>query len=305
MTITIISHPDCLRHEMGEHHPESPNRLRAINAALKKASFYDDVKEIEAPLITRQQLERVHDKKYVDEIFRLSPEKGLISIDPDTYMNPHSLSAALRAAGAVIKAVDLVLSNESSVVFCNIRPPGHHAERAKAMGFCFFNNVAIGAAYALDVYQLSRVAIIDFDVHHGNGTEDIFKDNKKVLICSSFQSPFYPFTGMDTSNDHIINLPLPAGTNGETLKENVQKNWLKALKEFSPELIFFSAGFDGYYLDPLADFQLKEEDYFWLTKEIKKIADNCCAGKIISILEGGYHLEGIGRCVISHLKALL
>jgi acetoin utilization deacetylase AcuC-like enzyme len=297
MTVALISHPDCLLHDMGEQHPEQPARIQVINDELRNM----DLKHYSAPLVTREQLLRVHDENYIDSIITHSPQTGLISLDPDTWMNPYTLQAAFRAAGAVILSVDLIMANEINAAFCNVRPPGHHAEKDKAMGFCFFNNVAVGVAHALEHYNLKRIAIVDFDVHHGNGTENIFQDDKRVLFCSSFESPFYPFSGTETESSHIINIPLPAGTTGKLFREKVAELWFEKIIQFKPEMIFFSAGFDAYIHDDMSDLQLTENDYAWITDKIKKIADKICQGRIVSVLEGGYDLKGLGRCVAEHI----
>lgn len=305
MSIALISHTDCLLHDNGKYHPEQPARLQAINDELIRTRLNDILKYYSAPTVTYEQLLRVHDKTYIDFIFSRSPQHGLISLDPDTWMNPFTLQAALRAAGSLILGTDLLMSGEINSSFCNIRPPGHHAERSKAMGFCLFNNVAVGVAHALEHHQLKRVAIIDFDVHHGNGTENIFQHDKRVLYCSSFESPFYPFSGTDTQSEHIINIPLPAGTTGQIFRKKVEECWFEKIDQFKPEMIFFSAGFDGYIQDIMSDFLLTEDDYTWLTQNIKQIADNTCQGRIVSTLEGGYDLQGLGRCVAAHIRALL
>jgi acetoin utilization deacetylase AcuC-like enzyme len=304
MALAFITHPDCLLHDMGHAIPEIPERLRVIEEALKQSELANLLKKYSAPLATQEQLLRVHEKKYVDDIFNAIPEKEWVSLDPDTWMNSHSVTAALRAAGSTILAVDLIQKGEIDKAFCNVRPPGHHAEKDKAMGFCIFNNVAVGVAHALEEYALKRIAIVDFDAHHGNGTEDIFKHDDRVLFCSSFEHPFYPFSGADTKNSHILNVPLQAGTTGKIFREKVQKAWFEPIKKFKPELIFFSAGFDAYYQDPLSDLMLHEEDYHWITKEIKKIADQVCKGRMISVLEGGYVLQTLGGCVLTHIRAM-
>ena len=305
MTISIISHPDCALHEMGSNHPESPDRLIAIQDRLIASGLDLLLQHHNAPLATREQLCRVHDADYVEQIFRLSPQQGHVEIDPDTSMNPHTVTAALRAAGAMVLGVDLVMSGENSAAFCNTRPPGHHAEHNKAMGFCIFNNIAVGAAHALHDYNLERVAIVDFDVHHGNGTEDIFKDEPKVLLCSIFQHPFYPYTGSNTQSEHIINVPLAAGTDGMKFREVVNSHWLPKLEAFQPELILISAGFDAHIEDEMSGLHLVEEDYGWVTAQIKIIADKYAQGRIVSTLEGGYALSALGRSAAAHIKALL
>jgi acetoin utilization deacetylase AcuC-like enzyme len=304
MAVALISHPDCLLHDMGSHHPEQPARLHVINDALSSSGLMNSLKPYEAPLATQAHLLRVHSADYVDSIFALSPQQGWVVLDPDTLMNSHTLTAALRAAGAGILGVELVLSGEVRSAFCNVRPPGHHAERAKAMGFCFFNNVAVAAAHALEQFKLKRVAIIDFDVHHGNGTENIFKNDERVLYCSSFQHPFYPFEGAETNSKHILNITLPQGANGKLFREKIVESWLGQIALFEPEMIFFSAGFDAYIHDEMAGLMLTEDDYTWITREIKKLADSYCHGRMVSMLEGGYDLEGLGRCVTAHVREL-
>jgi acetoin utilization deacetylase AcuC-like enzyme len=219
-------------------------------------------------------------------------------------MNPHTLNAARRAAGAVILAVDLIMEGKVENAFCAIRPPGHHAESARAMGFCLFNNVAVGVAHAMEKYGMKRIAIADFDVHHGNGTEEIFHDDPHVMLCSTFQHPYYPYLGDDSGNEHIINVPLPAGTSGAAFREAVTKYWLPALERFQPEMLFVSAGFDAHRDDDMAQFNLQEADFTWVTEQIKNVAAKFCQKRIVSVLEGGYELHALGRCVLAHLKVL-
>jgi acetoin utilization deacetylase AcuC-like enzyme len=305
MTIAFISHPDCALHEMGLAHPESPARLSAIQDQLLSSGLDFVLQHHAAPLATREQLCRVHSPDYVEHIFLTAPKEGYVWLGPDTGMNPHSLSAALRAAGAVVLGVDLAMSGQANAAFCNVRPPGHHAERNKAMGFCIFNNIAVGAAHALQAHQLERVAIVDFDVHHGNGTEDIFRDVPEVLLCSTYQHPFYPHTGHVGNSEHIINVPLPAGADGPVFRAAVESHWLPRLETFRPELILFSAGFDGHVEDDMADLNLVAQDYAWVTREIKTIADKYAQGRMVSALEGGYALSALGRSVAAHIDALL
>lgn len=306
MNLALISHPDCFKHNMGAHHPEAPARLHAIQDQLVSSGLDILLHHYDAPLASREQLLRVHDQSYVDHIFSLSPEKDLVWIDGgDTGMNPFTLNAALRAAGAVVIAVDRVLSDEVTAAFCNVRPPGHHAGRHQAMGFCIFNNIAVGVAHALEQYGLERIAIVDFDVHHGNGTEDIFKDDPRVLFCSSFQHPFYPNMGADTISEHMINLPLPAGSEGLAFRSAIEEKWLDVIKRFQPELIMVSAGFDGHAEDDMAHFNLVEADYRWITERVKEIAERHCRGRIVSTLEGGYNLSALGRSVAAHIDALI
>ena len=305
MTISLISHPECALHDMGAHHPECPARLGAIQNQLISSGLDYVMLHQEAPRADREQLCRVHDPEYVEMVFAKAPAEDRAWLDPDTSMNPHSLSAALHAAGAVVLGVDLVMSGQSKAAFCNVRPPGHHAEHDCAMGFCIFNNVAVGAAHALAAHRLERVAIVDFDVHHGNGTEDIFRDQPNVMFCSTFQHPFYPNTGAEVDSDHIVNVPLAAGADGQAFRSAVRSHWLPKLESFKPELILVSAGFDAHLEDDIADLRLLESDFAWVTGEIKKIADNHAGGRIVSSLEGGYDLSALGRSVAAHIKALL
>ncbi|MGH8612185.1 MAG: histone deacetylase family protein [Gammaproteobacteria bacterium] len=305
MTVAYLTHKDCLLHEMGAGHPESPARLSAIHDQLSADGLLPLVRFVEAPFASREQLSRVHDPAYVERIMRIAPKEGVVRLDPDTVMNPHSLNAALRAAGALVHAVDLVVRGEVAAAFCAVRPPGHHAERSHAMGFCLFNNVAVGAAHALAMPGIARVAIVDFDVHHGNGTEDIFRDEPRVLFCSSFQHPFYPGSGAYTRSDHIINMPLPAGTTGVEFREQVEACWLPALDRFRPQLVFISAGFDAHAADPLAQLLFTEEDYTWITEQMVAIAKQHAQGRIVSTLEGGYDLPALGRSAAAHIAALM
>ncbi|WP_353572557.1 histone deacetylase family protein [Candidatus Albibeggiatoa sp. nov. BB20] len=309
MSIAYIYHPDCLEHEMGEGHPEQPARINAIEDRMRMAHIFDFVRHHEAPLAEKKYLTRVHDAKYVDKVlsFASLPDGEHNYLDPDTIITNKTPKAALRAAGAAVLATDLVLGHkhQHKVAFCNVRPPGHHAERGGAMGFCFFNNVAVAAAHAVHDYGLRRVAIIDFDVHHGNGTEDIFRSEPRILFCSSFQHPFYPFSGGDVISDHIINVPLPAGTGGDKFREAVIMHWIPALTKFAPEMIFISAGFDAHAEDEMSNFMLRETDYAWVTKELLVIADKFSDGRVVSMLEGGYDLSSLARSVTAHLKVLM
>ncbi|MHB0986844.1 MAG: histone deacetylase family protein [Sulfuricella sp.] len=304
MHTAYINHPDCLKHEMGAQHPECPARLRAIEDQLIASGLLPYLQHYDAPLATFEQLARVHEPHYIEAVQSASPREGLVYLDPDTAMNPFTLNAALRAAGAVALATDLVLERKAENAFCAVRPPGHHAESARAMGFCFFNNVAVGVAHAMAHYGLKRVAIADFDVHHGNGTEEIFRDDPRVMLCSTFQHPFYPHCGADSGNDHIINVPLPAGTDGDGFRKAVSEQWLPALERFRPEMLFVSAGFDAHWEDDMAMFKLREADYAWVTQQIKDIAEKYAHGRIVSVLEGGYELHALGRSVAAHIKVL-
>lgn len=276
----------------------------AIQDQLIASGLLNFLQAHEAPLATFEQLARVHQRHYIEAIHAASPREGLSYLDADTAMNPFTLKAALRAAGAAVLAAELVLEKKVANAFCAVRPPGHHAESARAMGFCIFNNVAVGVAHALEHYDLKRIAIADFDVHHGNGTEEIFRDNPRVMLCSTFQHPFYPYHGADSGNDHIINVPLPAGTDGAAFRKAVTQYWLPALERFQPEMLFISAGFDAHWQDDMAQFKLTESDYTWVTQLIKEVADKHAHGRIVSMLEGGYELHALGRSVAAHIKVL-
>lgn len=305
MRTAFISHADCLKHEMIDGHPECPERLHAIQDQLVRSGIFDYLRHYEAPLASIEQLAHAHDMLYVDEILARSPREGLAHIDPDTYMNPHTANAARRAAGAVILGTDLVMGHEVENAFCCVRPPGHHAERRQAMGFCFFNNIAVGAYHALNEYGLERVAVVDFDVHHGNGTEDIFDDDPRVMVCSAYQHPFYPFSGRDTVPGHLINVPKGRGLLSREFREAIEKHWLPPLDAFQPRMIFISAGFDGHHEDDMAQWNLIESDYAWITREVMKLAERHADNRIVSTLEGGYALSALGRSVTAHLKALM
>jgi acetoin utilization deacetylase AcuC-like enzyme len=289
---------------MGADHPECPERLHAINDQLIASGLLDHLIHYDAEMANKDQLTQVHTNEYVEWVFQNAPADGLINLDGDTAMNKYTLSAALHAAGAAVQAVDLVMAGEVENAFCCIRPPGHHAGRSGASGFCIFNNIAVAAAHALKHHQLQRVAILDFDVHHGDGTEDIFHDNPQVMLCSTFRHPFYPYTGAESGNDHIINVPLAAGTRGTEFREAVTEHWLPALDRFAPEFLFISAGFDAHYEDDMGGLALKEADYLWITETLKQVAKKHAQGRIVSVLEGGYALHALGRCVMTHIKSL-
>jgi acetoin utilization deacetylase AcuC-like enzyme len=286
----FISHPDTLLHVMDGSHPESPARITAIKNAVLASDLKQKLQFYDAPAATPAQLKRVHTTEYVDYIYNIAPKAGLVRLDGDTAMGPMSLSAALHASGAVILATDLVMSGKVDNAFCCVRPPGHHAGRANSAGFCIFNHVAVGVAHALASYKLKRAAILDFDVHHGDGTEDIFKDNPNIMLCSTFQHPFYPHRGAETRSNNMINVPMSARANGSDFKKVFETEFKPALEEFKPEIVFVSAGFDAHLNDPLADLALIEEDYVWISEFIKEIAKKYAKNRIISSLEGGYHL---------------
>lgn len=304
LSTAYISHPDCLKHEMELGHPECPQRLAVIAAQLQACGLLEQLECHEAPLATFAQLVRVHAAGYIESVHKASPASGLVHLDPDTAMNPYSLNAALRAAGAVVLATELVLTDQVDNAFCAVRPPGHHAESARAMGFCLFNNIAVGVAHALECYGLQRVAIVDFDVHHGNGTEEIFRDDERVMLCSTFQHPFYPYCGADSQRSNMINVPLPAGTGSTVFREAITDHWLPALEQFQPQMVFISAGFDAHREDGLAQLRLNDADYVWVTQQIKALANKLADGRIVSVLEGGYALDALGRCVTAHINVL-
>jgi acetoin utilization deacetylase AcuC-like enzyme len=307
MTTAYITHPDCLRHEMGSGHPESPARLNAIGEQMRSSGMMDELRCLEAPLAQPDDLKRVHRSGYVDLIFENAPTEGYVQLDPDTAMNPHSLSAARRAAGAGLMAVDEVMSGRSQNAFCAVRPCGHHATPLRSMGFCIFNNVGVAAAYALEKIGLGRVAIIDFDVHHGNGTEDMFSPPQwrdRVLMTSFFQHPFYPYSGTVNPAPNMINVPLAAGSGGAAAKQAIEAQWLPALEKFKPEMIFISAGFDAHCEDLLGGMALVEDDYAWITREMMAVAARHSQQRMVSMLEGGYNLSALGRSVVAHVKTL-
>jgi acetoin utilization deacetylase AcuC-like enzyme len=304
MHTAYITHPSYLLHDMGSWHPESSERLRAIDDRLHAAHLFDFLAHLEAPRVERSQLLRVHDAAYVDFVEAASPSAGLHALDPDTSMNPYTLDAAFHAAGGAVMAVDRVMRGEVNNAFVACRPPGHHATRNQAMGFCIFNNVAVAVAHALEQHGLERVAIVDFDVHHGNGTEDIFTDDPRVMLCSTFQHPFYPFCGADTASAHIVNVPLPAGTTGTAYREAFGTRIMPRLEAFRPQMLFFSAGFDGHREDDMAQFGLVEADYVWITEQAMGVAARHADGRIVSVLEGGYELSALGRSVAAHIKTL-
>ncbi len=305
MHTAYISHPLCREHNAGPWHPEAPERLAAIEDHLIATGLDALLRHYEAPQATREQLLRVHDADYLDALDARSPEHGLIHVDPDTAMNPHTLVAARHAAGAVVQATDLVLAGEVQNAFCGVRPPGHHAERRRAMGFCFYNNLAVGAAHALASGQVERIAVVDFDVHHGNGTEQIFHHRTDVLLCSSFQHPFYPYTDLNFRASNVVHAPISAGLGSEAFRAAVQDEWLPALERYAPQMIFVSAGFDGHRDDELAQLCLTEDDYAWVTRLVCDLAARHAHGRIVSVLEGGYDLPALARSVRAHLEVLL
>ena len=305
MPCAWITHRDCLLHEMGEGHPECPERLDAISDHLLAQGVMGLLIPYDAPTATVEQLERAHTARHVTEILAASPREGYVHVDPDTSMNPHTVKAALRAAGAAVLATDLVLKGEVRSAFCAVRPPGHHATRDAPMGFCFFNNAAVGIRHALDFHGLERVALVDIDVHHGNGSEDILASDPRVLMCSNFQRGLYPFLGDEPKGLNMVNVGLPAGATGENLRAAVQEYWMPALDAFAPQLLFISAGFDAHQADDMAAMRWVESDYAWVTRELVRAAHRHCGGRVVSLLEGGYHLHALSRSVAAHVRELI
>ncbi len=307
MTTAYITHGDCLRHEMGAGHPECPDRLASVNEHMRSSGLHEGLRVLEAPLAGRQDLERVHRAAYVDLVFEHAPREGYVQLDPDTAMNPSSLAAARRAAGAGLLAVDEVMAGRAQNAFCAVRPCGHHATPTRSMGFCIFNNVAVAAAYALEVKGLERVAIVDFDVHHGNGTEDMFSAAQwrdRVVMAGFFQHPFYPGSGADNPAPNMFNVPLAAGSNGAAARRALEEKWVPALDDFEPQMILISAGFDAHREDLLGGLALVEADYEWMTRELMTLAERHSQKRIVSMLEGGYNLSALGRSAAAHVKTL-
>lgn len=305
MTATaFISHRDCFLHDMGAHHPECPGRLSAINDHLIAQGLDGYFQYHDAPLATLEQMLRVHPPAHLERLKRTSPDHGIAHLDPDTAMCPHTWQAAQRSAGAGVLAVDLVMQGKVQNAFCAIRPPGHHAEKANAMGFCFLNNIGIAAMHAIKAYGLERVAVVDFDVHHGNGTENVFAGDMRVLMVSIFQHPFYPYSGTDNPATNMVNVPVPAGTGSDEFRAVVSDIWVPALNDFRPQMIFISAGFDAHYEDDMGSMKLFERDYAWATDQIKQVAATHAQHRVVSMLEGGYVLSALARSVGAHLRAL-
>ncbi|RVU32996.1 histone deacetylase family protein [Rheinheimera riviphila] len=302
MSVTIFSHPGCLQHNVGLDHPEQPARLHAIADQLLSSGLEYVLQQRDATPVTDDQLALVHDRAYIGQVIAKVPEHGCAWLDDDTAIMNKSLHAARHAAGAVVNAVDLVMQLPDQQAFCAIRPPGHHAESAQAMGFCLFNNVAVGAAYAMQTYGLQRIAIVDFDVHHGNGTEQIFRNDQRVLFCSSFEHPYYPFTD-PASHNLLLKIPLPGNSDGQEFRRRASAQWFEQIRAFQPQLLMISAGFDAHIEDELAHLKWTDADYHWLAQQLKLIANECCDGRIVACLEGGYALNALGRSVVAMLKA--
>ncbi|PIE43325.1 MAG: deacetylase [Gammaproteobacteria bacterium] len=304
MKTAFLSHDDCELHDMGYGHPESPLRLAAIKNQLQDTRLDQEMDFIRAEEVRRDHVLRVHPNSYVEQLDMLSPLNGRIMIDPDTNMMRDTMRAAKLSAGAAVQAVDLIMSGQYDTAFCATRPPGHHAETNTAMGFCFYNNVAIAARHAMTFHGLERVAIVDFDVHQGNGTVDIFENDPRVMFCSSFQHPHYPNSHYVTKSDNIVNTPLEAGAQGIDFRNKVEKDWLDRLQNHKPQLILISAGFDAHKNDPMADINLVEDDYRWVTAMLKDVAKHYADDRVVSLLEGGYNLKALGQSVEAHLESL-
>jgi acetoin utilization deacetylase AcuC-like enzyme len=304
MTTALYTHPDCNDHQMPRH-PERPERLISVMDRLGASGLVDELIQVSATEIDPSRIALVHSLSMIEEVIHGEPDSGSQKIETDTYMSPGSLRAARLAAGANAAAVDAILNGEFNKAFCAVRPPGHHAEIAQVMGFCLFNNIAIAAETALAHASINRVAILDFDVHHCNGTVDIFKDRDEVLVCSSFQENFYPFRYLDFSNKHIISTPLAVGSTGDEFRRRVENEWVPALLSHKPDFIFISAGFDAHRDDPLGQLCLLEPDYTWATRLILDIANTLSAGRVISTLEGGYDVDALASCVEAHVAVLI
>ena len=309
MTTTLVfTHAACLEHRPGPHHPESPERLKAVVQALQTPEFAS-LAWRDAPMGTVEQLQLIHDAYYIDEIAESAPTQGYVALDAgDTIMSPGSWEAVMRCVGAACAGVDAVMDGQARNVFCATRPCGHHAEPAKAMGFCIFNQAAIAAAYAHEIHKLQRVAVVDFDVHHGNGTQAAFFDRPELFYASSHQSPFYPGTGARSEtgvNHNIVNVPLPRGCDSAQFRAAISTLVLPSLRAFAPEILIVSAGFDAHRLDPLAGMNLEDSDFHWITRELMEIADQSCNGRIVSILEGGYSLDALATSTAAHVSALM
>ena len=307
MTTLLFTHDVCVEHHTGDYHPESPDRLRAVWAALDGNQF-DDLDRREAPLASWDHIALVHEPAYVDSVMAAIPTDGHRHLDPDTIISPASGDAALRGAGALVAAVDAIVGQQSAGnAFCAVRPPGHHAERARSMGFCLFNSVAIGALHARAAHGIQRAAVVDFDVHHGNWTQHMFEADKDLFYASSHQAPFYPGTGAasEVGVGNIVNAPLAAGAGSKEFRDAFERIILPGLRNFDPDILLISAGFDAHADDPLAQLLLTEDDYRWVTGELLAAAADCCQGRVVSVLEGGYDLGALARSVDVHVRELM
>lgn len=305
MHITIIDSPYCLLHDVGPEHPECPDRLYQIQDQFLSSGLEYVLQSKDAKPATKQQLSLAHTTQHVEHMFSVAPQNCSTSLrlDDDTILMRHTLKAALHAAGSAIDGVELVLEKDHHATFCSVRPPGHHASKNKASGFCVFNNIAVAAYYALEQPQINKVAIVDFDVHHGNGTQDIVEGDNRILFCSSFQHPLYPYSGDEPTADNVKNIPIPAGTKGTDYRKMVQ-SWFETLDTFKPDILFVSAGFDAHNEDHMGQLRLVESDYAWLAQQLKKVADTHAKGRMVIVLEGGYALSALARSVVAFLKGL-
>ena len=310
MTTGYFTHTDCRQHEMGPGHPECPERLDAINDRLIGTGLMDMLESHDAPLAELEDIALAHDPDLIDTLgelnarLQVSATARYAQIDPDTSLNRHTWNAVRRAAGAAIAATNAVMAGQLQNAFCAVRPPGHHATYSRAMGFCVFNTIAIAAKHALERHGLERVAVVDFDVHHGNGTEDILSGDPRTLMVGIFQHPFYPGSGANSPAENMLNLPVPAYTKGDVIRELIKTHWLPRLEAFKPQMIFISAGFDAHREDDLGQLGLVEADYTWITQQICAVAKKHAQGRIVSSLEGGYNLSALGRSVEAHLRVL-
>ena len=305
MSTAYISHQNCLAHDTGQGHPECASRLSAIEDKLLLSGLSDFLKNIDAPDVTEAQLLRAHTAEHLKTIEVMMPQKGYARLDPDTVICPDTLKAARRAAGAVVSAVDLIMAGKVKNAFCAVRPPGHHAESDRALGFCIYNNIAVGAAHALSEHGIKKVAVVDFDVHQGNGTEDILIGDDRVLYCSIFQHPFFPYTSIPENSERVVSIPLDATAKSAEFRAAITDHWIPALEQFAPELIFVSAGFDAHRDDDMSYVSLTDADFRWVTQEIVRLAGLSASGRIVSVLEGGYELNSLARCVETHLRVLM
>jgi acetoin utilization deacetylase AcuC-like enzyme len=307
MSTLFYSHPTCIEHDPGSYHPECPDRLRSVMAGLSEDEF-DHLDRREAPEIELKQVELVHSSQYVEQLMDSVPSDGLVSLDPDTSLSPGSGEATRRAAGSAVTAIDEVMARKANNAFCAIRPPGHHAESNRAMGFCLFNSAAIGAFHARKAHSLDRVAVIDFDVHHGNGTQHSLEGDAGMFYGSSHQYPAYPGTGAISETgtaDNVCNVPLSAGSGSREFRKAYEDRILPSLRAFNPELLIVSAGFDAHALDPLAQLDVQTDDYAWLTRQLMDVADEHCDGRLVSLLEGGYNLDALRDSTQAHVRTLM
>jgi acetoin utilization deacetylase AcuC-like enzyme len=305
LSTAYISHPSCHAHDTGQGHPECASRLSAIEDKLLLSGLFDFLGNIDAPEVNQEQLLRAHTAGHLSMIETMMPQEGYERLDPDTVISPGTLNAAKRAAGAVVEAVDLVMGGKFENAFCCIRPPGHHAEHDRSIGFCIFNNIAVGVKHALEEHGLTRVAVLDFDVHQGNGTEDILIGDDRVLYCSIFQHPFFPYTRLPENSERVVSIPLDASAKSAEFRAAVTDHWLPALERFQPEIVFVSAGFDAHRDDEMSYVSLTDADFRWVSEEIVRVAKASASGRIVSALEGGYELHSLARCAEAHIRVLM